>query len=72
MKFFLVSILTAIVTATLTWIAALDHRDETFAKLTWARCPQLILEPHHAERSFIQTLDGGYIPIRPRAPRPKN
>jgi hypothetical protein len=61
-------LVTAIVTfATSMW--ARDGRDEKFAKLLWAKCPQLILEPHHPERAFIQFLDGAYIPIRPR-PKP--
>lgn len=65
-------ILTAIVTAAVTWIGALAYRDETFARIIWDQCPQLIIEPHDPERSFIKTDTGGYIPIRPRAPKPKD
>ena len=62
-------LVTAIVTFFATNLWALADRDEKFAKLLWAKCPQLILEPHHPERAFIELSDGVFVPIRPR-PKP--
>jgi hypothetical protein len=59
-------LVTAIVTFFVTNVWARADRDENYAKLLWAKCPQLILDPHHPERAFIQFLDGAFVPIRPR------
>lgn len=69
MRMLVAVLITAIVTFFATNFWARVDRDERFAKLLWAKCPQLVLEPHHPERAFIQFLDGALVPIRPR-PKP--
>jgi hypothetical protein len=63
-------LVTAIVTGTSTYfvtgVLARFERNEKYARLLWAHCPQLIVEPDHPERSFIDFKDGSYVPIMPR------
>jgi hypothetical protein len=66
MRVLLAVVLTAIITAGLTWTFALAYRDEVFAALLWERCPQTIKNPHGPEAAWIETLDGTFIPVRPR------
>jgi hypothetical protein len=70
MRTLAIIIATAVVTAFVTNFVALGYRDEKFAQLLWARCPQLILNPDAPEVSHILFLDGSAIPIHPRTPKP--
>jgi hypothetical protein len=69
MKSLVIILTTATVTFFATNIWARADRDEKYASLLWAHCPQLIQQPHHTERALIEFLDGAFVPIRPR-PKP--
>ena len=66
MRVLVAVLVTAFVTFWVTNLWARFDRDENYAKLLWAKCPHLILEPHHPERAFIEFMDGSFVPIMPR------
>ena len=63
----LTAVITGVVTHYVTHFLTMDWRDEKFAKLLWAQCPHLIVEPDHPERSSIHFVnEGTFVPVRPR------
>lgn len=72
MRVLLAVILTAIITVILTWEGAMFYHREQLGEIIVNGCPQLILNPNDLEVWLIRSPDGAYIPIRPRAPKPKN
>lgn len=66
MRMFSAIALTALITAFATNFFATTSRDDRYADLLLAKCPQLVMRPKGSDAWYIQMLDGGVVPVRPR------